>query len=330
MSKQISRSSCISQLEQMTLPSTTDLDSRIVVQIQRKLNLENTKYNQYSECGKLLNQQQKINQDYLASLIQEMFQIHIVCDGHGQFGHMVSKFVSEQVLQYLDRAFNNNAQLLLYHTLLYKTLMRHSFAQAAKSLEMSTIPTYRSGTTCNMVVLVNQSILNENDDDQQETVLYCLNVGDSRSILISNSEFDDFNITQLSIDHRPDDQDEKRRIISKGGVIEAIPQIGPLRVWVEDKSGPGLAMTRSFGDRLGQQAGIISDPTIYEQRLTGNDLFIVQASDGIWDCMTNQEVAQYVMNNPNSKELIQFARLRWEARDTHIDDISCTIIKLNS
>lgn len=33
--------------------------------------------------------------------------------------------------------------------------MRHSFAQAAKSLEMSTIPTYRSGTTCNMVVLVN-------------------------------------------------------------------------------------------------------------------------------------------------------------------------------
>lgn len=58
------------------------------------------------------------------------------------------------------------------------------------------------------------------------------------------------------MDQKPDLPEERKRIIQKGGIIEHLKDIhgndvGPPRVWVEDKSGPGLAMSRSFGDRLG-------------------------------------------------------------------------------
>lgn len=37
-------------------------------------------------------------------------------------------------------------------------------------------------------------------------------------------------------------------------------QVGPLRVWLQGLNLPGLAMTRSFGDSCGIQAGIIAEP----------------------------------------------------------------------
>lgn len=36
--------------------------------------------------------------------------------------------------------------------------------------------------------------------------------------------------------------------------------LGPLRVWLSNLDMPGLAMTRSMGDKVGVQAGVISDP----------------------------------------------------------------------
>lgn len=71
-------------------------------------------------------------------------------------------------------------------------------------------------------------------------------------------------------------------------------RIGPPRVWLTNKSGLGLAMSRSFGDVLGQSIGIISEPTITEHRVRENDKYLVIASDGVWDCLTNKEVAKIV------------------------------------
>ena len=36
--------------------------------------------------------------------------------------------------------------------------------------------------------------------------------------------------------------------------------LGPMRVWLSKIDIPGLAMTRSFGDKVGAQAGVIADP----------------------------------------------------------------------
>lgn len=54
---------------------------------------------------------------------------------------------------------------------------------------------------------------------------------------------------------------------------------------------PGLAMTRSFGDKVGIQAGVISEPEILQFDLAPEDMFMVVASDGVWEYMSNMDVA---------------------------------------
>ena len=68
-------------------------------------------------------------------------------------------------------------------------------------------------------------------------------------------------------------------------------QLGPLRVWHLREDIPGLAMTRSFGDQAAAQVGVISTPEILEMNLVEGDQFMIIASDGVWEFLSNEEVA---------------------------------------
>lgn len=46
---------------------------------------------------------------------------------------------------------------------------------------------------------------------------------------------------------------------------------------------PGLAMTRSMGDKAGIKAGTNAEPELLEHTITNNDKMIVIASDGVWE-----------------------------------------------
>ena len=54
---------------------------------------------------------------------------------------------------------------------------------------------------------------------------------------------------------------------------------------------PGLAMSRSIGDGLAHKYGVIPDPEIKKYTLVDQDKIIVIASDGVWEFLTNHEVA---------------------------------------
>jgi len=54
-------------------------------------------------------------------------------------------------------------------------------------------------------------------------------------------------------------------------------------------------MSRSFGDEIVRSVGVISDPEIREIELEEQDKFIIMASDGIWEFMTNREVLEIVV-----------------------------------
>ncbi len=99
----------------------------------------------------------------------------------------------------------------------------------------------------------------------------------------------------MTQDHRPDDQMEKERILTRGGKIEAYRDykglsLGPQRIWLPDMSGPGLAMSRSLGDKLAHSLGVISEPSVSHYNLNSSDCFIIIGSDGIWQYLSNEEV----------------------------------------
>ena len=66
-----------------------------------------------------------------------------------------------------------------------------------------------------------------------------------------------------------------------------------------DQNTPGLAMSRSFGDQVAARVGVISEPGIENIYLEieefiykKDDKFIILASDGIWEFISNIEVAK--------------------------------------
>lgn len=132
-------------------------------------------------------------------------------------------------------------------------------------------------------------------------------------------------------------------------------QFGPYRVWCANQNKPGLAMTRSIGDSLASEAGVINTPTIQSHELDDvEDQFLVIATDGIWDMMDVYEVTNYVQtyrshciketetyseepwchNSCIAQLLCEEARLRWlkviEAEGVVVDDICCVVVEFNN
>ena len=165
---------------------------------------------------------------------------------------------------------------------------------------------------------------------------------------------------QLTKDQKPEDPEETERINSMGGVVRRLMDdlgnnVGPWRVWRKDANYPGLAMSRSIGDVAGSQIGVISTPLVTTHALrAADDFFLVSASDGVWDVMENQEVADFIeayryscvrdISSPCHSDVIkpqnctiaqllcEEARIRWlsivEEEDVIIDDISCVVAEL--
>jgi serine/threonine protein phosphatase PrpC len=169
----------------------------------------------------------------------------------------------------------------------------------------------------------------------------CANVGDSRAILGSLKPGESsWQSTALSTDHKPDDPGEQERIKAKKGRVMAYKghqgePMGPARVWLKNKDLPGLAMSRSFGDKIASSVGVIAEPTITKTDLTRNDKIIVIASDGVWEFLSNDQVIEivsihYENDDPKAavEDLIHCATDRWKEKEDVIDDITAVVIFL--
>ena len=95
-------------------------------------------------------------------------------------------------------------------------------------------------------------------------------------------------------------------------------------------------MSRSFGDQAAAEVGVTAEAEILEMNLTDQDNFIVLASDGVWEFLSNDEVVALIMphylNNSAEKAaetLIREALKRWKQEENVIDDITCIIIFLS-
>lgn len=54
-------------------------------------------------------------------------------------------------------------------------------------------------------------------------------------------------------------------------------------------------MSRSMGDDIGTELGVIATPALTEIELDfSKDQFMVIASDGVWNVLTNQDVINFI------------------------------------
>lgn len=287
--------------------------------------------------------QKGVNQD--AMLVLENFTARadtIFCgvfDGHGPDGHLVSQSVRDTLPQKLatcqkallssdidgfhqqSDAFpavaTENPELV--------TAWKESFLKAFKLMDRELlvddkVDCFSSGTTA--VTLVKQG----ND-------LFIGSVGDSRAILGLRTDDNSLMALQLTIDLKPDLPREAERIRrSKGRVFSLHKEPLVKRVWLPHRDMPGLAMARALGDYCLKNFGVISEPVITYRRLTRKDKFIVLATDGVWDVLSNEQVTEIVASESvkslAAKAVVDAALCMWSYRysTSRVDD--CAVVCL--
>ena len=296
-------------------------------------------YGGLSRQGIDANGNQKTNQDTLVSITNinkiKDFNIFGVLDGHGVDGHHVSNYASE----FIPSQIINNPEIkelsdpeLIYQKLKENNcqIITEAFLTCDEQLKNAEFDAFGSGSTCILIIHIGQHIL-------------CANVGDSRALVAydDNKEDQELNYleqAQLSIDYKPDLEEEKNRILLSGGVVEQMQNqfgegVGPYRVWVKGEDYPGLAMSRSIGDLKGKTIGVISEPGILEYDVNETTKFVVIASDGVWEFLRNETVLEigkeFYINNDTSAlchKIVDTSVSVWQEKDVVVDDITVVVM----
>ncbi|KAG2204210.1 hypothetical protein INT46_004583 [Mucor plumbeus] len=127
--------------------------------------------------------------------------------------------------------------------------------------------------------------------------IFVANAGDSRAVISIAGQS-----KALSYDHKPVDPKENQRIVNAGGFVE----FGRVNAG-------NLALSRAIGDfefkqnsnLPPEQQAVTCDPDVIEHTVTQEDEFFVLACDGIWDCMTNQQVVNYIRQHLAEKTKLE-------------------------
>ena len=111
-------------------------------------------------------------------------------------------------------------------------------------------------------------------------------------------------------------------------------EIGPFRIWKKGEKYPGINISRSIGDFIATNLGVISTPNIIEKYLDKETQFIVIVSSGITQVMSNMDILDIVMlfyPNNNCKEasrmIVNEAGKFWLKEEEYIvDDLTAIVI----
>ncbi|KAM3146079.1 hypothetical protein pb186bvf_001736 [Paramecium bursaria] len=199
-----------------------------------------------------------------------------VFDGHG--GKEVAQFVEKHFLEELQK--NKNFQELKFEEALKETFLKMddllntpAGQQELNQIKGSDDDASYAGCTANVALI-------------HKNTLYCANAGDSRSVLCrSNGPFD------MSVDHKPDNPEEKARIEKAGGFVN------------DGRVNGNLNLSRALGDleykrdnrlRATEQL-IIAVPDVKKTELDyTTDKFILMGCDGVFETLDHAALLDHV------------------------------------
>lgn len=252
-----------------------------------------------------------------------------VMDGHGDQGHHVSSFVKNSLAPQLMNAHEKLSADTHRLPGEVESLVKGAFHNVESALAKTNINSASSGSTTVACA-------------KKGNRLYVANVGDSRAVLgrASKDTEGHFEAVALTVDHSLDDPREKARCCRIGGEVEPmyIPGIGfrgPARLWKTKQREGGLAVSRAFGDVSLKDAGVSAVPDVSVKTLDANDHFVILASDGVWDYVSNEEAVRLAASKSDPREaseaIVATARKRWrmEGGGQYIDDVTALVARLN-
>ena len=205
-----------------------------------------------------------------------------VFDGHG--GKIVSKYLKDNLPKHFLVKFNKNIidkkkKMKSYINQIYDLLQNDLKINHPRAV-------IRCGSTC-CIGIHYKDINNKNK-------LWIINLGDSRVVKCNKHN----KAEELTIDHKPNNPIEKKRIESLGGKI-----VYDGFDWrIND-----LSLSRAFGD-VDCEPYVIHTPDIFSYKISLKDKFIVCACDGLWDVVNNQQVVDFINKLIKNNDKCNYAK----------------------
>ena len=253
-----------------------------------------------------------------------------VFDGHGPNGHECARSAVESIrTQFVENVLDesNTTRGTLDESANVSDFFSSSYQSASTKLETgSNGIASHSGTTATSLFVTNN-------------YLHTANVGDSRCLLVKNDKDGKTSVTALTEDHTPDREDEIKRIEAHGGVVMTSDQYDnndptftsfeQKRIWSKEGKWPGTAFTRSIGDAVAKDLGVVADPECADFPIPSTDATFVLGSDGVFDFIPDDEIGAVVNKYKDPadvcRELIGKAFNRWSDSEERTDDITVIV-----
>ena len=220
-----------------------------------------------------------------------------IFDGHG--GQFSAKYCEKNFVKIFAKEFAVNKANMT-------NCIENSFRIVNEQL-LNDIPTANDGTTASVVVIQKQKLRS----GKYIRYIYCGNVGDSRIFLVQK----DGKSILLSKDHNCKDPAEVQRIKNRGGMVFNCRVFG------------SLALTRTIGDKEMKEYGVIADPFLSKHMISDKDNYVIIASDGIWDIVTESDLDVFSEEDLGAEALCMKIIDRAMKGGT-TDNVSCITIKL--
>lgn len=238
-----------------------------------------------------------------------------VCDGHGDDG-LVSQFVAERLVTALDE--QRIIELLEYES-------AERWQDTCKDVCVSTDDALRfanlqGGSVAVLVVVLAKHIVVANVGDCRCILVQFkaekvnelvdatkkMSVSETQAGAVSDSWHNIYSVKALSNDHKPNLPGEKDRVEKSGlSVMQEMVQENGQELVIHKinlSEGNRLGCSRAFGDfeykassNLDSEAqAVIAVPEVIVHSRCLEDAFVVVACDGVWDVMSNDDVAMFV------------------------------------
>jgi len=253
----------------------------------------------------------------------------LVCafDGHGEFGQIVSTRTVQTVPWFLVNEWGFDSDTI-DEACIEKALI-NAFEKAHDELVAHSVENKwdveTSGTTAVAALFKGDKV-------------WTANAGDSRCVIGSVT---DPSVIFATEDHKPQIEQEKKRIESMGGEVRSTHYDDGLvtnRIYIKGKDSPGLGMSRTLGDQGVKDHGVIPTPEVIKTVVDlGKKVFFIAASDGLWEFMDSQFVVEAVAMEIETdglelmlKKLHAHSREQWKLNDGgRWDDITSVLVRLS-
>jgi serine/threonine protein phosphatase PrpC len=278
-------------------------------------------------------------EDSTCTVIGQEYCLLGVFDGHGD-SRQVSSYVSKQVVKLIDEKMKSSdrpsweelwtSTCLQVDKMLEKTARPGGSTAVVALITQTEIVVVNVGDSRCILVQKDGDVRATNDDDPPNLVddpaivekedatpsPEKAEADPQQAVQVEPSNPNSYTVLAMSEDHKPNLPDEQKRIENAAlkVVTEVVrePDDSEITFYkVELSANNKLAVSRAFGDFEYKKAkelapevqAIIAVPEVrVHRRDPEKDMYLILACDGVWDVMSNEDVANFVVDSVKTSD----------------------------